>query len=65
MSFVRELDQFAAYIAVSRPQINTVTVAVTEKTARRAIRLKKAAPLEYRGLQLRCIGSRRWRQEQQ
>lgn len=64
MSFIQELDQFANYIATARPEIAQATVAVTEKTARRALKLKKAEPLVYRGLALKCVGSKRWRYEQ-
>jgi hypothetical protein len=64
MSFLTKLDEFARYVRTARPSITTATVAVTEKTARRALALKKADPLTYQGLQLKCIGSRRWRNEQ-
>jgi hypothetical protein len=36
-----------------------------EQYARRKLRLKKDEPLVYRGLQLRCIGSKLWRERQQ
>ncbi len=64
MSFVTELDEFTNYIATARPSIRTATVAVTEKTARKVLKLKKKDPLEYKGLTLKCVGSKRWRNEQ-
>lgn len=63
MGFKRDVDKLVDYVAVSRPSVDTVTVAVTEKTARRALKLKKKDPLVYRGMSLRCIGSRRYRLE--
>lgn len=63
MSFIQELDQFVDYVATARPSIKTVTVAVRERTARRALKLKKCEPLAYKGLELRCIGSKRWRSD--
>lgn len=64
MSFKKQLDEFTAYIATARPSISTATVAVTEKTARRVLKLKKNDPLQYKGLTLKCVGSKRWRNEQ-
>jgi hypothetical protein len=64
MSFITTLDEFAEYIAKARPSISSATVAVTESTARRALKLKKKDPLQYKGLTLRCVGSKRWRNEQ-
>lgn len=39
-------------------QIKSVTVCVTEKTARRRLRLKKTGPLTYMGIELKCVGSK-------
>lgn len=39
------------------------TIAVTETYARRKLKIKQGLPLEYKGLQLKCIGSPRWRLE--
>jgi hypothetical protein len=64
MSFIKTLDEFTTYIATARPSISTATVAVTEKTARRVLKLKKKDPLTYKGLTLKCVGSKRWRNEQ-
>lgn len=61
--FVRVLDKFADYRDISRPSIKEATVAVTETYARRRLKLKKYQPLVYRGLSLRCIGSKQWRDE--
>lgn len=63
--FVGVLAKFADYRDISRPSITEATVAVTEQYARRKLRLKKDEPLVYRGLQLRCIGSKLWRERQQ
>jgi hypothetical protein len=61
MGFLKILNDFARYREVSRPSITTATIAVTERYARRVLRLKKADPLVYRGLELKCVGSKRWR----
>lgn len=61
--FVKVLDKFADYRDISRPSVSSVTACVTERYARRALKLKKDAPLEYRGLHLKCIGSQRWRED--
>jgi hypothetical protein len=63
MGFIRTIKHFANWKDQHRPSINTATVEVTEETARKALGIRKAEPLTYRGLTLRCIGSRRWRQE--
>lgn len=60
MGFVRVLKEFATYRETARPEIDVATVAVTERYARRVLGLAKDAPLVYRGLTLKCIGSRRW-----
>lgn len=57
------LDRFADWRDVSNQQVVSATVAAREATVRKALRIKKAAPLVYRGLTLRCIGSKRWRYE--
>jgi hypothetical protein len=63
MGFIAVLDSFADYRDISRPSLTEATIAVTERYARRQLQLKKKDALVYRGLQLRCIGSKRWRQQ--
>jgi hypothetical protein len=58
------LDRFADWREKNRPSIVTATVAARETTVRRRLRLKKKDPLVYRRLKIRCIGSKRWRDEQ-
>jgi hypothetical protein len=65
MAFLDELNEFIDYANKARPSVSTATVAVTERTARKVLRLKKAEPLAYRGMALKCIGSRRYRREHQ
>lgn len=38
-----------------------ITVAVTERTARRGLKLKPPKPIVWNGIPLRCIGSQGWR----
>lgn len=59
----RMLAEFAAWRDANRPDIATVTVAVRTETVRRALRLSKKDPLVFRGLAIRCLGSRKWRLE--
>jgi hypothetical protein len=63
MSFIKNLNKFADYIAVSKPSINHATVDVTERYARKTLKVKKDEPLVFRGLTLTCRGSKRWRAE--
>jgi hypothetical protein len=60
-NFKEKLDQFADYRDVSRPSINSATIDVTEKYARRKLKVKKGEPIVYRGLRLTCRGSRAYR----
>lgn len=62
--FVRVLTQFAQWRDSNRRSIKTATVAVTEPYARRVLGVKKNEPLEFKGLRLKCIGSRAWRSNQ-
>lgn len=55
MSFAKHLPKIAKY-SVSR-----ITIGVTEKTARKVLKLKKDAPLAYKGIPLNCIGSTAYR----
>jgi hypothetical protein len=58
ISFIRALDRLAAHRkAVPGYRPGTVHVGVTERYARRALRLGKDAPLAYRGFSLRCVGN--------
>jgi hypothetical protein len=61
MSVKDVLDRLANWRDVSNPRVVSATVAAREATVRRALRIKKAEPLVYRGLTLRCVGSKRWR----
>lgn len=60
-SFMKDLKNFADWRDQFRPQITSATIEVTEDYARRKLKLKKKDTLVYRGLRLRCIGSRAWR----
>lgn len=62
MGFIAVLKKFADYRDSARPSINQATIAVTEKYARKKLGIKKDEPLTYRGLKLRCIGSKLWRE---
>jgi hypothetical protein len=55
------LDAFADWRERNNPNVTAATVAARETTVRKALGIKKREPLVYRGLTLRCIGSRRWR----
>lgn len=61
MSVKDVLDRFADWRDASNPQVVSATVLAREATVRKALRIKKAEPLVYRGLTLRCVGSKRWR----
>jgi N-acetylglucosamine kinase-like BadF-type ATPase len=61
MGFLKTLNEFADYRDRASLSITEATVSVTEKYARRLLKIKKDEPLSYRGLTLKCIGSARWR----
>lgn len=61
MNFRRQIARLCTWRKTARSRIEGVTVEVTEGYARRVLRLRKDDPLVYRGLELRCIGSPRWR----
>ena len=63
MGFVKALDEFVDYVVGSGRKISSAAVAVTERYARRKLKIRAKEPLVYRGMQLRCIGSKRWRME--
>lgn len=60
-SFRATLRRLLSWRQHSGSRMAGVTVEVTERYARRVLRLHKRDPMVYRGLELRCIGSRRWR----
>lgn len=62
MSFMKTLEQFADWREKFRPSITIATLSVCPETARRKLRIRKGEPLEYRGLKLRCVGSKLWRE---
>jgi hypothetical protein len=64
-SFISEIDRLLAWKQKSNSPISAVTVSVTEKTARPRLKLKKKDPLVYKGLELKCVGTRAWRLRQQ
>lgn len=64
MSFIDKVEQFADYRAKVKLDLDSVTVAVTPKYARKKLCIGKDDPLVYKGLTLRCIGSKRWRESQ-
>lgn len=55
MSFAKHLPKIAKF-SVSR-----ITIGVTEKTARKVLKIKKDQPLQYQGIPLNCIGSEAYR----
>lgn len=64
MSFLSDLEKLADHIAIACPTVTTVTCAVTERYARRQLKIKRKFPLVYRGLTLKCVGSKRARKSQ-
>lgn len=58
MSFAKHLPKMARF------GVPRITLACTEKYARRVLKLKKDKPLEWQGIPLNCIGSEKWRKEQ-
>jgi len=62
-NFLVTLHRFADWRDHAKSPINTATVEVTERYARRKLRLRKSEPLVFRGLCLKCIGSKAVRQE--
>jgi hypothetical protein len=65
MGFLTDLRDFADYAEKSGRTVRTAAISVTERYARRVLRLKKSAPLEFRGIALRATGSKRWRSQHQ
>lgn len=59
MSFAKHLPKMARF------GVPRITLACTEKYARRALKLKKDQPLQWQGIPLNCIGSERWRKDQE
>lgn len=62
-SFVVTLQRFLEWRDHSKSQINAATVEVTEQYARRKLGIPKDQPISYGGLALKCIGSKKWREE--
>lgn len=56
MSFAKHLPKLARF------SVNRITLAVSEKYARRVLKIKKGEPLVWHGIPLNCIGSARYRQ---
>lgn len=63
MGFLKVLRSFADYCDKGKLAVEVATVSVTEQYARRVLGVKKDQPLVYRGLKLKCVGSKRWRME--
>lgn len=56
------MPSFAACLPkLARFSVNRITIAVTEKHARKVLGIKKDAPLSWQGIPLNCIGSVAWR----
>lgn len=55
MSFAKYLPKMARF------GVPRITIAVTEKTCRRVLKLKKDQPLAWNGIPLNCIGSAAYR----
>lgn len=64
MNFVDTLNAYARWRDANNMNITRVTISVTEKYARSKLRIPKDAPLAYKGMDLNCIGSQSWRNEQ-
>lgn len=61
MTFVDRIQEFQRFCRAAKRPIPRMTVAVTEKYARRALGLPSDAAVIYSGVPLRCIGSKAWR----
>lgn len=64
MTFVDRVREFQRFCRAAKRPIPRMTVAVTEKYARRALGLPADAEVIYNGVPLRCIGSKAWRARQ-
>lgn len=66
-NFIANLDLYIEWLhKMLKPVLGTTArINVTEKYARRKLKIKKDQPTTYRGLILICLGSHAWRQEQQ
>lgn len=64
MTFVDLIQEFQRFCREAQRPIPRITVAVTEKYARRVLGVPKGHELEYGGVPLRCIGSKVWRSRQ-
>lgn len=61
--FKAVLDRFCDWREANKPEINIAVIEVREGTARLTLKIPKKNPLRYRGLSLKCIGSKRYRNE--
>lgn len=64
MNFVDRIQEFQRFCRDAKRPIPRMTVAVTEKYARKRLGLPSDAALIYNGVPLRCIGSKAWRARQ-
>lgn len=64
MNFIERVEQFIAACKEAKRPIPRITVAVSEKYALRRLGIPKGHAVEYNGVLLKCIGSKRWRQKQ-
>lgn len=62
-SFVVTLQRFLEWRDHAKSKIGAATVEVTEQYARRKLGIPKDQPVAYGGLALKCIGSKKWREE--
>jgi len=56
--FMAQLNEVLAWRVKGCRKVEHVTLAVTEKTVRRRLFIKKSEPLQYKGIAITCIGSR-------
>ncbi len=54
VSFLEALDRLADWREKQRSSITTATICARTATVRRKLRIRKSAPLVYRGLQLKA-----------
>lgn len=59
MSFIDDLEKLIEW----RSPVKRVTLAVRTSTVRRKLKIKAGQPLEYKGIAITCVGSKRWRHE--
>jgi hypothetical protein len=64
VNFVDRIQELQRFCREAKRPISRITVAVSEKYARRTLGLPSDAALIYNGVPLRCIGSKAWRARQ-